>query len=342
VIIVMKVNASQEHLSRVLTEVEQTGCTSHTRQGKFRTVVGIIGEATEIDQNHLTSLDGVEEVVRIMKPFKFAAREFQAEDTVVNVGSGRVPVVKIGGRHLACIAGPCVVESEPMLYAIASHVRANGASILGGSFRPQVRLQDWEARAVESLKWLRNCGDELGMPICSDVSDTRQVEYIERYVDLLQVSPDNMQNFALLREIGKTRKPVLLSRGPGATVQELLMSADYVLLGGNRDIILCDGGIKTFEDSVRYSMDITSLPVITAWSHLPIIVNPCYSAGKGDWVPGLALAGVAAGAHGLIVEVHPCAEESVYDGPQAVTPHVFARLMCQVRDLAPILNKRLA
>src|SRR5665213_505773 len=305
VIIVMDPSAPQAAIDRVVAEIERMGSQAHLSRGQFRTVIGAVGEEGAVDQNHLASLDGVEKVVPIMKPYKLASREFHEEDSVIEIGGGNTPAVKVGGSHAMCISGPCAVENQAMLNKIARHVRDGGATVLrGGVYKPRTSPYSFQGLGIAALHWMRECGDELGMPICVEVMDTRQVEQMEPLVDCFQIGARNMQNFDLLREVGKTRKPVLLKRGLSASVKEWLMSAEYVLSQGNRGVILCARGIKTFEDSIRYSLDISSVPVARQWSHLPIIVDPSHAAGKRDWVAPLALAGMAAGAHGVIVEVH--------------------------------------
>jgi 3-deoxy-7-phosphoheptulonate synthase len=342
-IIVMIPHAPQAAIDRVVGEIKRMGCQPHLSQGQFRTVIGAVGEDGTIDQTHLASLDGVEKVVPIMKPYKLASREFHEDDTVVEVGGGSVPKVKVGGSHAACIAGPCAVENEAMLNRIAREVREGGATILrGGVYKPRTSPYSFQGHGEPALRWMRACGDELGMPICVEVMDTRQVEQMEKYVDCFQIGARNMQNFDLLREVGKTRKAVLLKRGLAATVKDWLLSAEYVLSQGNRDVILCERGIKTFEDSIRYTLDITSIPVARSLSHLPIIVDPSHAAGKREFVPSIATAGMAAGAHGIIVEVHYCPSEAQCDGPQALLPETFKELMVQLRKIAAIFNKEFA
>jgi 3-deoxy-7-phosphoheptulonate synthase len=339
----MNSHAPQQSIDRVVAEIERMGCQAHLSQGQYRTVIGAVGEEGQIDHNHLASLDGVEKVVPIMKPYKLASREFHEDDTVVSVGGGKTPVVKIGGTHAACIAGPCAAENEKMLWAIARHVRDGGATILrGGVYKPRTSPYSFQGHGEPALKWMRACGDELGMPICVEVMDTRQVELMERYIDCFQIGARNMQNFDLLREVGKTRKPVLLKRGLAATVKDWLLSAEYILSQGNRGVILCERGIKTFEDSIRYTLDLTSVPVIKQLSHLPVIVDPSHAAGKRDFVPALAAAGMAAGAHGVIVEVHYNPSEAQCDGPQALLPATFKDLMVQLRKIAAIFGKEFA
>ena len=342
-IIVMNHNASDEAITRVQAEIERMGARPHLSRGKFRTVIGAMGEEGTIDESHLASLDGVEKVLPIMKPYKLASREFHEEDSVVEVGGGRVPAVAVGGSHAACIAGPCAVENEPMLRRIARHVRDGGATILrGGVYKPRTSPYSFQGLGLQALRWMRQTGDELGMPICVEVMDTRQVADMEPLVDMWQIGARNMQNFDLLREVGKTRKPVLLKRGLAATVKDWLLSAEYVLSQGNKGVVLCERGIKTFEDSIRYTMDISSVPVARSLSHLPMIVDPSHAAGKRDFVGALALAGMAAGAHGVIVEVHYNPAEAQCDGPQALLPDAFRELMTQLRQIAAVTRKEFA
>lgn len=339
-IIVMSQNASQQSIDRVVAEIERMGSKAHLSRGQFRTVIGAVGEEGQIDQNHVQTLDGVDKVLPIMSPYKLASREFHEDDTIVEVGGGSVPVVKVGGKHAVCMAGPCAVENEQMLNRIAREVRAGGATILrGGAFKPRTSPYSFQGYGEEALKWMRDCGDELGMPIVTEVMDTRQVEMVEKWADMFQIGARNMQNFDLLREVGKTRKPVLLKRGLAATVKDWLLSAEYVLSQGNRGVILCERGIKTFEDTIRYSLDITSIPVVKKLSHLPVIVDPSHCVGKRDYVPSMATAGMAAGAHGIIVEVHYCPSEAQCDGPQALLPATFTELMKQLRVIASLFNK---
>ncbi|HSI34784.1 MAG: 3-deoxy-7-phosphoheptulonate synthase [Phycisphaerae bacterium] len=342
-IIVMNTGAGEGAIQKVVGEIERMGAKAHLSRGQYKTIIGAVGEEGVIDQVHLSSLDGVEKVVPIMKPYKLASREFHEEDSIVEIGGGRTPVVKIGGSHAVCIAGPCAVENEEMLNKIARHVRDGGATVLrGGVFKPRTSPYSFQGHGEPALKWMRACGDELGMPICVEVMDTRQVEMMEKYVDCFQIGARNMQNFDLLREVGKTRKGVLLKRGLAATVKDWLLSAEYVLSQGNRGVIMCERGIKTFEDSSRYTLDITSLPVLKQWSHLPVVVDPSHCAGKRDWVPAVALAGMAAGAHGIITEVHYCPSEALCDGPQALLPEVFKELMGQLRQIAAVVKKEFA
>ena len=342
-IIVMNHAAAPGAIDRVVAEIERMGNAAHLSRGQFRTVIGAVGEEGSLDLDHLASLDGVEKVVPILKPYKLASREFHDEDTTVEIGGGSVPTVKVGGDQAVCIAGPCAVENEAMLNRIARHVRDGGATVLrGGVFKPRTSPYSFQGLGLEALRWMRATGDELGMPICVEVMDTRQVEQMEPFVDCFQIGARNMQNFDLLREVGKTRRAVLLKRGLAATVKDWLLSAEYVLSQGNRNVVLCERGIKTFEDSIRYTLDVTSIPVLRGLTHLPVVVDPSHAAGKRDYVPSLAAAGMAAGAHGLIVEVHYNPAEAQCDGPQALLPAAFAELMIQLRTIAGVFGKRFA
>lgn len=342
-IVVMNSGAKQAAIDRVVEEIKRMGATPHLSQGQFRTVIGAVGDEVKLDHNHLASLEGVQEVVPIMKPYKLASREFHNEDSVVEIGGGSTPKIKCGGKHAVSIAGPCAVENEEMLNRIAKEVRDGGATVLrGGAFKPRTSPYSFQGHGETALKWMRDCGNDLGMPICTEVMDTRQVELIEKYTDAFQIGARNMQNFDLLREVGKTRKPVLLKRGLAATVKDWLLSAEYILSQGNRGVILCERGIKTFEDSARYTLDITSIPVAKQWSHLPIIVDPSHCAGKREWVGAVARAGMAAGADGTIIECHYNPAEAQCDGPQALLPQVFKELMGQLKQIAAIIGKEFA
>jgi 3-deoxy-7-phosphoheptulonate synthase len=339
-IIVMKSHAPRPHIDSVVAEIKRVGLHAHLSEGQFQTIIGAVGEEGKLDEAHMASLDSVEKVLPVMKPYKLASRDFSPSDSVVNIGGGNTPVVKLGGTHAVAIAGPCAVENEEMLRRIAVLVKDAGATVLrGGAFKPRTSPYSFMGHGEEALKWMRSCGDDLGMPICTEVMDTRQVELIERYTDMFQIGARNMQNFDLLREVGRTRKPVLLKRGLAATVKDWLLSAEYILSQGNRGVILCERGIKTFEDSIRYTLDITSISVAQGLSHLPIVVDPSHCAGVRQHVPSVALAGMAAGAHGVIIEVHYCPSEAQCDGPQALLPETFANLIPKLQVAASLHNR---
>ena len=334
-IIVLKPHPSPELIQHVIERIEALGFTPHLSQGVARTIIGVIGDEDKLQVEPLQAIPGVEQVVPILKPFKLASREFHADDSVFEVKG-----VKVGGGHLMMIAGPCAVEGEAILMEIAEKVRDAGANVLrGGAFKPRTSPYSFQGLGEDGLKLLKAAGERFGMPIVTEVMDPRQVELVERYADVFQVGARNMQNFDLLKEVGKTRTPVLLKRGMSATVKDLLMSAEYVLAQGNRRVILCERGIRTFEDATRNTLDLSIVPNAKGQSHLPIIVDPSHATGRPDLIPAMARAAVAAGADGVHVEVHSCPEKALSDGPQALLPHQYAKLMDELRQLAEVLGK---
>lgn len=334
-IIVLKPNSTAAQIDHVLERIAELGFTPHVSKGVSRTIVGVIGDEERLQVEPLRAIDGVESVVPILKPFKLASREFHPADSIVDVKG-----VKIGGGFLAMIAGPCAIESEPVLFEIAERVRDAGANILrGGAFKPRTSPYSFQGLGEAGLKMLQAAGERFGMPTVTEVMDPRQVELVARYADIFQIGARNMQNFELLKEVGKTGVPVLLKRGMSATVKDLLMSAEYVLSQGNRDVILCERGVRTFEDSTRNMLDMASVPNVKGQSHLPIIVDPSHATGRPDLIPSLCLASIAAGADGVHVEVHSCPEKALSDGPQALLPDDYARLSEQLRGLADLLGK---
>ncbi len=334
-IIVLKPHPSPELIRHVIERIEALGFMPHLSQGVARTIIGVIGDEDKLQVEPLQAIPGVEQVVPILKPFKLASREFHADDSVFEVKG-----VKVGGGHLMMIAGPCAVEGEAILMEIAEKIRGAGANVLrGGAFKPRTSPYSFQGLGEDGLKLLKAAGERFGMPIVTEVMDPRQVELVERYADVFQVGARNMQNFDLLKEVGKTRTPVLLKRGMSATVKDLLMSAEYVLAQGNRRVILCERGIRTFEDSTRNTLDLSIVPNAKGQSHLPIIVDPSHATGRPDLIPAMARAAVAAGADGVHVEVHSCPEKALSDGPQALLPHQYAKLMDELRQLAEVLGK---
>ncbi len=334
-IIVLKPESSPEQIQHVLDRIHDLGFTPHVSKGVSRTIIGVIGDESKLQAQPLKAIEGVEQVVPILKPFKLASREFHPEDSIVHVKN-----VKIGGGHLAMIAGPCAIESEDRLMRIAASVRESGANILrGGAFKPRTSPYSFQGMGEEGLQILRRVGDHFGMPIVTEVMDPRQVDLVNRYTDMFQIGARNMQNFDLLKEIGRTRLPVLLKRGMSATVKDLLMSAEYVMAQGNHGVVLCERGVRSFEESTRNMMDISAVPNCKGQSHLPIIVDPSHATGRPDLIPAMARAGIAAGADGVHIEVHDCPEEALSDGPQALLPHAYAELMVQIRGLAELMQK---
>jgi len=334
-IIVLKPHPTPDVIQHVIERIEAMGFTPHLSQGVSRTIIGVIGDEDKLQVEPLQAIPGVERVVPILKPYKLASREFHNEDSVFDIKG-----VKVGGGHLAMIAGPCAIESESILNEIAEKVREAGANILrGGAFKPRTSPYSFQGLGEDGLKILKAAGERCGMPVVTEVMDPRQVELVERYTDIFQVGARNMQNFDLLKEVGKTRTPVLLKRGMSATVKDLLMSAEYVLAQGNRQVILCERGVRTFEDSTRNTLDLSIVPNAKGLSHLPIIVDPSHATGRPDLIPAMARAGVAAGCDGIHIEVHSCPEKALSDGPQALLPAQYAKLMDELRQLAEVLGK---
>ncbi len=339
-IVILKPNASEELVQDIVTQIEALGLQAHLSRGQFRTVIGVVGEEGKVDKEHLLSIVGVEQVVPIMKPYKLASREFHKDDTVVEIPCPDGRTIKVGGSHCLAIAGPCACEDEAMVHNLAREVRAAGATVLrGGAYKPRTSPYSFQGHGEDALKWLRDAGRENGMPIITEVMDTRHVETVEKYTDIFQIGARNMQNFNLLFEVGRTRKPVVLKRGMAASINEWLMSAEYILSQGNRQVILCERGIKTFETALRYTLDLSAVPVAKAMSHLPVIVDPSHASGVREYVPALARAGLAAGADGIMVEVHDCPSKAMCDGPQALLPDAFAALMVELRAIAEVLHK---
>ena len=342
-IVILQPHASEELVQDIVSQIQALGLQTHLSRGQFRTIIGVVGEEAKVDPEHLKSITGVEQVLPIMKPYKLASREFHTDDTILELPCPRSGCVKIGGNHCLAIAGPCAAEDEAMVHQLAREVRAAGAAVLrGGAYKPRTSPYSFQGRGEEALKWLRDAGRENNMPVITEVMDTRHVAVIEQYTDIFQIGARNMQNFNLLFEVGKTRKPVVLKRGMAASIAEWLMSAEYVLSQGNRQVVLCERGIKTFETAVRYTLDVSSVPVVKLQSHLPVIVDPSHAAGDRLYVPALARAGIAAGADGIMVECHDCPSHAMCDGPQALLPAAFASLMRELQAIALVLGKNFA
>jgi 3-deoxy-7-phosphoheptulonate synthase len=334
-IIVLKPNSSPEQVQHVLDRIEELGFTPHVSKGVARTIIGVIGDERKLQAEPLQAIEGVEQVLPVLRPFKLASREFKADDSVFEVKG-----VRIGGGHLAMIAGPCAIEGEEILAEIGEQVKAAGANILrGGAFKPRTSPYSFQGMGEEGLRILQSVGDRLGMPTVTEVMDPRQLEMVVQYADMLQVGARNMQNFDLLKEIGRTDKPVLLKRGMSATVKDLLMSAEYILSQGNGRVILCERGVRSFEDSTRNMMDLSAIPNAKGQSHLPFVADPSHATGRPDLIPAMARASVAAGADGVHIEVHTCPEKALSDGPQALLPAQYAQLMAELRQLAEVMGR---
>jgi 3-deoxy-7-phosphoheptulonate synthase len=336
VIIVLKPDSTPEQIDHIVERIHQLGLRTDVSRGIKRTIIGVIGEEDAVRNAPLQAIPGVEEVVPILKPYKLASREYQPEDSVFDVGFG----VNVGGGSLAMIAGPCAIEGYDILFDIAKQVKEAGANILrGGAFKPRTSPYSFQGMGEEGLKILRSVGDELEMPVVTEVMDPRQVELVDRYTDLFQIGARNMQNFNLLSEVGQTRRPVLLKRGMSASVTDLLMSAEYVMAGGNKRVILCERGVKSFDPSTRNLLDLALVPNVKGLSHLPIIVDPSHGTGRPDLIPSMSLASVAAGADGVHIEVHSCPEKALSDGPQALLPPQYSKLMDQIKHLAQVVGR---
>jgi len=324
-IIVMGAMASKSEIRSVLSKIKELGYTPHTIHGKTRKVIGAIGdERGKFVLQALESLPGVERVVPILKPYKLASREVKPERTVIRIAPG----VTVGGRQLLIIAGPCSVESEQQMVDTARAVKAAGAHMLrGGAFKPRTSPYAFQGLAEKGLKILRAAGDKAGMPVVTEVMNPADVELISEYSDVLQIGARNVQNFALLKRIGKSKKPILLKRGMMTTITEFLMSAEYCMSEGSRQVILCERGIRTFEDSTRNTLDLSAIPVLRERTHLPVIVDPSHGTGHAAYVPPMSYAAIAAGADGLMIEVHPKPEKALSDGPQSLTFEKFRETM---------------
>lgn len=341
-VIVMEPNASEEQIQKVIDILTRRGFDAHRSTGATRTVIGAVGrQAALLDPRDFQILDGVHEVLRVTEPYKLAGRIFRPEGTIVRAGRGGG--VAIGGRDVVLMAGPCAVESEVQIHKIAASVKRAGASVLrGGAFKPRTSPYSFQGLGQEGLRFLREAADEQGMLAISEVMDQNQIEVAERHLDILQVGARNMQNFTFLKELGRTRKPVLLKRGMSATLEEWLLSAEYIMAGGNHDVILCERGIRTFEPYTRNTMDISAIPIIHKLSHLPILADPSHGTGLRDKVSPMARAAIAAGADGLLIEVHHDPDNALSDGAQSLYPEQFADLMGQLRIIVPAVGRWIA
>ncbi len=335
-IIVLKPDCTESQLQHLCEKVQEMGFKHEISRGVKRTLVGVIGEEDRLRNAPLRAIPGVEDVMSVLKPFKLASREFKAEDSVFDLGRG----VKVGGGNLIMIAGPCAIEGEEILLEIGQAVREAGANVLrGGAFKPRTSPYSYQGMGEEGLKILRRVGDELKMPVVTEVMDPRQVELVEKYTDVFQIGARNMQNFNLLAEVGKVKQPVLLKRGMSASVEDLLMSAEYILASGNQRVILCERGIRSFDKSTRNLLDLAIVPNARGLSHLPIVVDPSHATGRPDLIPAMAYAAIAAGCDGVHIEVHSCPEKAMSDGPQALLPPQYAEVMKKMRQLAELMGK---
>src|SRR5687767_15243940 len=333
-VVVMKERATDAQIDSVIARLIELGMDVHRSSGATRTVLGVVG-AQKVDPQLVAILDGVHEVLRITEPYKRASRSFKPDDTVVSLGD-----VRIGGDEVVVMAGPCSAETDEQCMATAAAVKRAGAKIFrGGAFKPRSSPYSFQGHGEKGLQMLRRAADAHNLKLVSEVMDVSQIEVITKYCDIFQVGARNMQNYTLIRELGYARKPVLLKRGISATIEEWLLSAEYILAGGNNDVILCERGIRTFETATRNTFDISAIPVIEKLSHLPIIADPSHGAGRRDMVAQLARAAVAVGADGLIIEVHNDPDHALSDGAQSMFPAAFDRLMAELRIIAPAIGR---
>lgn len=337
-VIVMKLNSTEAQIHHVIDKLEQLGFAAHLIMGTERIVIGAIGDRKVAESMGIEVLPGVEKLVPIMKPYKLVSREIKDADTVVKVKN-----VSIGGKHLTVMAGPCAVESSEQIFETARRVKQAGAHILrGGAFKPRTSPYSFQGLGEEGLVMLAEAGAENGLPVITEVVSPRDIEVVSRYADILQVGARNMQNFTLLRELGQAAKPVLLKRGISATVEEWLMAAEYIMAEGNYEVILCERGIRTYETATRNTLDLSAVALVKQLSHLPVIVDPSHATGQSKLVAPMSKAALAAGADGLIIEVHPNPAEAMSDGPQSLTPQDFAALMAELHDLDRVLHRTTA
>jgi 3-deoxy-7-phosphoheptulonate synthase len=334
-VVVMNERATEEQIEHVVAQLIEMGLDVHRSTGVTRTVLGAVGGSQKADPRLIEMLDGVHEVVRISEPYKLASRTFKPEGTVVVIDD-----VRIGGDEVIVMAGPCSVENEAQIHAAAAAVKRAGAKVLrGGAFKPRSSPYSFQGLGEDGLKMLRSAANQENLLVISEVMDVSQIELIDRYCDIFQVGARNMQNYTLLRELGRARKPVLLKRGISATIEEWLLSAEYLLGGGNMDVMLCERGIRTFESYTRNTLDISAIPVVQKLSHLPIVVDPSHGTGRRDKVASMARAAVAAGADGLLIEVHCDPDHALSDGAQSMFPNQFDRLMAELRIIAPAIGR---
>jgi 3-deoxy-7-phosphoheptulonate synthase len=336
--IVMKPGASEDQVRHVVERLESVGARGHISQGEFVTIIGAIGEREQIDSLTFDAMPGVDKVLPILKPYKLASRETHPDDTVITAGGK-----KMGGSHFALIAGPCSVESRDQYLAAARMAKESGASMLrGGAYKPRTSPYSFQGLGEEGLKIMAEAREETGLPLVTELMDPRHLETVLKYADIIQIGTRNMQNFLLLSEVGKVERPILIKRGMSATVEELLMAAEYVLKEGNTDVILCERGIRTFETSTRFTLDISAIPIIKKQCHLPVVVDPSHAAGKRELILPLSLAATVVGADGLLVETHPDPEQALCDGSQSLPSDDFAAYAADVRRYVEMTGRSIS
>jgi 3-deoxy-7-phosphoheptulonate synthase len=337
-IIVLKPNATKEEIKHIMEKIESMGLKPWLSEGVERKIIGVIGEEDALRMKPLEGIPAVEKVIPILKPYKLASMESRGKPSEIALGKG----VTIGGKKIVVMAGPCSVESREMLIDVAEKVKKAGARVLrGGAFKPRSSPYSFQGLGEEGLKYLADAKARTGLLVITELMDTRNLDLVMKYADIIQIGARNMQNFDLLKEVGKVRKPVLLKRGMSNTIKEFLMSAEYILAGGNYDVILCERGIRTFEDYTRFTLDINAVPAVKALSHLPIVVDPSHATGRWGMVAAVSRAAIAAGADGLIVEVHPNPEDALSDGEQSLLPDKFREMMGEIAKVAAAVGREL-
>jgi len=338
-LVVMKAQATQEEIQAVCEHIEQLGFRAHPLPGAQRTAIGITGNQGEVDRGDLEELSGVAEVIRVSKPYKLASRDVKQEDTVIRFAGTDA---SIGGQDLAIIAGPCSIESREQAFAIAEQVAASGAQFFrGGAYKPRTSPYAFQGLGVEALRIMAEVRERYGLRIVTEAIDNESLDLVAEWADVVQIGARNMQNYSLLKRAGQLRKPVLIKRGLSATLEEFLMSAEYVMSEGNYEVILCERGVRTFTDHTRNTLDLSIIPAVQRVSHLPILVDPSHGTGKRDSVLPMARAAVAAGADGILVEVHDHPEKALSDGPQSIYPGQFASMMNELEQIAPVVGRKL-
>lgn len=339
-IIVLSRNATERDIKHILKKLESKGLKATISKGTERIVIGVIGDTSKItegEENAVRVMKGVEEVMRILKPYKLASRDFKAQNTIIKV-RGKV----IGGKKIPVIAGPCAVENRAMLMNVAEKVKAAGASFIrGGAYKPRTSPYSFQGLGEEGLQYLAEASKKTGLPVVTEIMDTRDLETILKYTDIVQIGTRNMQNFRLLLEVGMCNKPVLLKRGLSATIKEWLMAAEYIMSKGNQQVILCERGIRTFETTTRNTLDLSAIPVLKQLTHLPVVVDPSHGVGRWDLVAPMAKAAVAAGTDGLLIEVHTNPEEAMSDGEQSLKPDAFKKLMNELKPIAKAVGREI-
>ncbi|OIO37455.1 MAG: 3-deoxy-7-phosphoheptulonate synthase [Candidatus Omnitrophica bacterium CG1_02_49_10] len=334
-IIVLSTDVTDKEIAHIVEKVKSLGLKPMVSKGAERTIIGVIGEEDVLRVQPLEIYPGVEKVMPVLKPYKLVSRDFKPENTVIDIRG-----VKIGGNKITVMAGPCSVEKKDLLIDIAKSVKKAGAEILrGGAFKPRTSPYSFQGLGEEGLKYLKEASDITGLLVVTELMDPRDLPLVEKYADIIQIGARNMQNFELLKEVGTSKKPILLKRGMAATIKDLLMSAEYILAKGNFNVMLCERGIRTFEDETRFTSDINAIPVIKSLSHLPVIMDPSHSTGKWGLVPPISKAAVAAGCDGLIIEVHSNPEEAFSDGVQSLLPENFAGLMKELKGVAKAVGR---